>query len=268
VRYDIPPDVIYEAIVNAVAHRDYTSAGAVQVSVFSDRVEVWNPGALPSPLTLESLRHPHGSIARNHRLCEAFFLAQYIEKYGTGTLMMIRECLFHQLPEPAFAQRGGEFTITLWRDWLTENFLASQHLNERQYKAISQIKIAGSITSGEYQKITQAIPRTATRDLDELVSKGLLVKRGRGGRGAHYVLAGKSDINRTNRTLGSEAGGLKDQKISAANKPFANKPIRTGKKQKTKRPLPSTPAKGSQKDQSRKVSGTHVKKSHNKSLKG
>lgn len=95
VRHEIPPDVIREAIVNAIAHRDYTSAGAVQVSVFADRVEVWNPGTLPPPLTLESLRQPHGSIARNHLICEALFLARYIEKYGTGTLMMIRESLAH-----------------------------------------------------------------------------------------------------------------------------------------------------------------------------
>jgi predicted HTH transcriptional regulator len=88
--------VIREAVVNAVAHRDYASAGAVQVSVFADRVEVWNPGVLPAPLTTESLRQPHGSIARNPRLCEALFLARYIEKYGTGTLLMIRESLAHK----------------------------------------------------------------------------------------------------------------------------------------------------------------------------
>jgi predicted HTH transcriptional regulator len=107
-------------MVNAIAHRDYTSAGAVQVSVFSDRVEARNPGTLPPPLTPESLRQPHGSIARNPRICEALFLTHYIEKYGTGTLMMIRESLAHALPEPDFARRGGEFTIAVWRNWLTE----------------------------------------------------------------------------------------------------------------------------------------------------
>ena len=53
--------MVREAIVNAVAHRDYALAGAVQVSVFADRVEVWNPGVLPPPLTPELLRKPHGS---------------------------------------------------------------------------------------------------------------------------------------------------------------------------------------------------------------
>ena len=69
--------------------------------------EVWNPGVLPAPLTTESLRQPHGSIARNPRLCEALFLARYIEKYGTGTLLMIRESLAHNLPEPDFRSAVG-----------------------------------------------------------------------------------------------------------------------------------------------------------------
>lgn len=87
VRYEVPHEVVREAIVNAVAHRDYNSSGSVQVSVFADRLEVWNPGNLPAPLTPESLRHPHGSIPRNHRLCDVLFLARYIEKFGTGTLI-------------------------------------------------------------------------------------------------------------------------------------------------------------------------------------
>lgn len=197
VRYEIPPDVIHEAIVNAVAHRDYTSSGAVQVSVFADRVEIWNPGALPAPLTPESLRHPHGSIARNHRLCEAFFLAQYIEKYGTGTLMMIRECLAHQLPEPAFVQRGGEFTMTLWRDWLTEELLASYGLNDRQMKAMAAIRQKSSLSTMDYQALTGAARSTAKRDLEDLVGRGILLLQG-SGRGTFYELSKKRPINGPN----------------------------------------------------------------------
>jgi len=187
VRYEIPPDVVREAIVNAVAHRDYTSAGSVQVSVFADRVEVWNPGTLPAPLTTESLRHPHGSIPRNHRLCEALFLARYIEKYGTGTLMMIRETAAHNLPEPDFAQRGGEFTIALWRDWLTEEVLAGLKLTDRQMTAVTLLKVKKQITSGEYRAHTGVEARTATRDLNELVKKGVFSRHG-DKRGAYYTL--------------------------------------------------------------------------------
>jgi len=190
VRYEIPPDVIREAIVNAIAHRDYTSAGAVQVSVFADRVEVWNPGTLSAPLTTESLRHPHGSIARNHRLCEALFLAGYIEKYGTGTLMMIRECIAHELPEPDFVQRGGEFTTVIWRDWLTDQVLAGYGLNDRQLKAVAYLKVNGSIASSDYQQLTGVTPKTAARDLSGLVENGIAERRGEK-RASHYVLKGR-----------------------------------------------------------------------------
>lgn len=194
VRYEIPHDVIREAVVNAIAHRDYISAGAAQVSVFADRVEVWNPGTLTPPLTPESLRLPHGSIARNPRICEALFLARYIEKYGTGTLMMIRESLAHALPEPDFAQRGGEFTSTVWRDWLTDGVLAGYNLNDRQLKAIAYIKTHGKISNAEYQQVTHAIKKTATRDLNALKGKGIIEQIGSRGPGVHYVLAKKGDI--------------------------------------------------------------------------
>lgn len=197
VRFEIPPDVIREAIVNAIAHRDYSSGGAVQVSVFADRVEVWNPGTLSPPLTLESLRHPHGSIPRNHRVCEGLFLARYIEKYGTGTLMMIRESLAHALPEPDFAQRGGEFTIAVWRDWLTSEVLAGFHLNERQLQAMAYLKVNGVITNADYQNVASCPQRTAARDLNELVQKGVIELEGKG-RGARYRLLKKRAINAPN----------------------------------------------------------------------
>jgi predicted HTH transcriptional regulator len=200
VTYEIPPDVIREAIVNAIAHRDYTSAAAVQVSVFADRVEIWNPGLLPPPLTPERLRHPHRSIAHNPRIAEALFLVRYIEKYGTGTLMMIRESVGHALPEPDFEQRGGEFVTILWRDWLTEKMVASLGLNDRQHASILHLKLRQQITNAEYQRLTGALNRTASRDLDDLVKKGVLRKVGKTGRGAHYVLVPKQVINRTNAT--------------------------------------------------------------------
>lgn len=194
VRYEIPAEVVREAIVNAVAHRDYTSAGAVQVSVFADRVEVWNPGTLPAPLTTESLRQPHGSIPRNHRLCEALFLARYIEKYGTGTLMMIRESLAHNLPEPDFAQRGGEFTIALWRDWLTTEVIESLRLNDRQIACLNVLKAQQRIMTMEYQHLVRCSRRTAARDLHELLNKGVIQRQG-SGRSAHYVLVRNRAIN-------------------------------------------------------------------------
>jgi predicted HTH transcriptional regulator len=202
-RYELPPDVIREAIVNAVAHRDYAHQGAIQVSVFADRLEVWNPGELLAPLTLEQLRKPHRSLTRNARVCEALYLAGYIEKYGTGTLMMIQESVEHALPEPDFGQQPGEFVTTLWRDWLTAYVLAGLNLNDRQHTVISHLKISRQITNAEYRQLTGATDRTAARDLEDLVSKGLLMKTAKTGRSTAYRLVQKPAINPTNPPSGN-----------------------------------------------------------------
>lgn len=114
VNYELPPDAVREAIVNAVAHRDYTSTGSVQVMLFADRLEVWNPGNLPSALTLAKLREPHGSFPANPLLAEPLYLAKYIERMGTGTRDMIRLCREAGLREPQYTVRDG-FVQTLWR---------------------------------------------------------------------------------------------------------------------------------------------------------
>jgi hypothetical protein len=114
VAYEIPPEVVAEAIVNAVAHRDYTSNGSVQVMLFADRLEVWNPGGLPPSLTLQKLREPHGSVPHNPLLAEALYLTKYIERMGTGTRDMIRRCREAGLAEPEFSLSDG-FTTAIRR---------------------------------------------------------------------------------------------------------------------------------------------------------
>ena len=112
--YEVPPEVVTEAIVNAVAHRDYTENGSVQVMLFADRLEVRNPGRLPPALTFDMLRVAHRSIPGNPLLAEPLYLAEYIERMGTGTVDMIRRCAGAGLPEPEFAVTGG-FVTTIRR---------------------------------------------------------------------------------------------------------------------------------------------------------
>ena len=114
VTYEIPKEVVTEAIVNAVAHRDYTSNASVQVMLFSDRLEVLNPGRLPPSLTLEQLRETHRSVPSNPLLARSLYLNRYIEEMGTGTLDMIRRCSDAGLPEPEFTDSSG-FKTTIWR---------------------------------------------------------------------------------------------------------------------------------------------------------
>ena len=114
VSYEIPKEVVTEAIVNAVAHRDYTDNASVQVMLFADRLEVSNPGRLTPSLTLEQLRDTHRSVPSNPLLARSLYLTQYIEEMGTGTLDMIRRCRDAGLPEPEFTDSSG-FKATIWR---------------------------------------------------------------------------------------------------------------------------------------------------------
>ena len=114
VAYEIPKEVVREAIVNAVAHRDYTSNASAQVMLFSDRLEILNPGRLPPSLTLEQLRETHPSVPNNRLLARSLYLTQYIEEMGTGTLDIIRRCGDAGLSEPEFTDSSG-FKITIWR---------------------------------------------------------------------------------------------------------------------------------------------------------
>ena len=189
VTFEIPRSVILEAIVNAVAHRNYDHNGFVQVIVFADRVEVWNPGELPPGLTPDILRQPHGPIPRNPLIAEPLFRTKYAEKVGTGTTDMIADCRAAGLPEPDFEQRGPHFVVTLWRDWLTDEVLASYDLNSRQLRLMGLLRTQHRITNTDYQQAFSVAKRTASLDLGELVEKGLIERVGTTGKGVYYRLA-------------------------------------------------------------------------------
>ena len=112
--YEIPPEVVSEAVVNAVAHRDYADDRRVRVILFSDRLEVRNPGRLPPPLIPDELRRPRRSVPGNPLLARALYLADYGERRGTGTLEMSRACAAAGVPEPEFTV-ADEFVTTVRR---------------------------------------------------------------------------------------------------------------------------------------------------------
>lgn len=189
--YELPKEAVTEAIVNAVAHRDYMSNASVQVMLFADRLELWNPGELPPSLTPELLRVPHASIPRNPLLAEPLYLVRYIEKAGTGTLDMIARCREAGLPEPDFEQRAGQWVVTIWRDWLTEVVMDKLGLRDRERRLVSLLKARGRIGNKEYQEEFGVSKPTASRHLETLADRGVLTKIGTTGKGTYYVLSRK-----------------------------------------------------------------------------
>lgn len=192
--YEIPEFVVREALVNATAHRNYYSTASVQVMIFADRIEIWNPGQLPPQLTLDDLRKPHPSIPINPLISEQLYLTKYIEKAGSGTIEMIKECRENNLPEPEFDQRMGNFVTTIWRDIYTDRYLDKFELNERQRKIIKYIKEHDRVTSGECQKLFGVSRQTVNRDMSKLIEYELVERKGKG-KETYYVLRHKCVTN-------------------------------------------------------------------------
>lgn len=156
-KYEISREVVTEAIVNAVAHRDYTSNGSVQVMLFSDRLEVWNLGRLPSSLPLEKLRVAHGLVPGNPLLAESLYLTNYIERMGTGTRDMIRRYVAAELPAPEFAVTDG-FVATVRRKvaLVSEKYQGAKYTGQVTGEGTGEV--AGEVT-GEVCRLLQVLKK-------------------------------------------------------------------------------------------------------------
>ncbi len=112
-RWSLPPAAVREAVINAVAHADYSQRGApIRVAVFDDRLEVENPGLLPFGLTVDDL--PLGvSKLRNRVVGRVFHELGLVEQWGSGVQRMIAACRAGGLPAPVLEEIGTRFRVTL-----------------------------------------------------------------------------------------------------------------------------------------------------------
>lgn len=192
-RWEYPLRALEEVLNNALAHRDYSSNADIQVSIYDDRIEVWNPGELLKPLTPVDLKKKHNSIPRNKLLAETMFLIKYIEEWGTGTNRVMKKMKKYHLPEPEFQNISGGFEVMLtgpgesFRDQIGSDDSPILDINERQKKALEYLQNRGKITRQKYLDITNVSTRTANNDLKALEEMGLVKRMGKG-RAVHYVL--------------------------------------------------------------------------------
>ncbi len=181
VEYDIPEEVVAEGIVNAVAHRDYASNASVEVQLFPDRLEIWNPGTLHPPLTLAKLYQPHASQPNNPLIAEPLFLTKYIEKAGTGTVDMMERCRAAGMKRLEFCTDAGFFILTVWRKIpgtkpgpSRDQVGTKSALSRHQVDILRKCLIESGIT--DLMKISGRTDRTKFRNqvLNPLLQDGLL----------------------------------------------------------------------------------------------
>ena len=199
---EYPEEALREALVNALAHRDYEDAGRrITVDVFRDRIEIISPGSLPGNLSLAKLRSGKArSRSRNPNISQGLVFLGRMEERGTGIMRMRDAMLNHGLDEPLITIADNEVVVVLRgpgedmnRIRISENITAglspsvAAKLNERQKVILAEIVKNGTVSTGWITTTLGIVKDTAGRDIKELVVYGLIVPKGQG-RGRHYVL--------------------------------------------------------------------------------
>jgi len=174
---EYPYEAVRESLLNAVIHKNYFGP-PIQISIYDDKFMIWNPGELPNELTLDDLKAKHASYPRNPIIADVFFKAGLIETWGRGTLKIIEECKNADLPEPKFEISSGGFLVTFSKDRFTQDYLEKLNLNDRQIIAVQYLKKSDFITNRLYQEICKTSERTASRDLEQLTIKKVLIRIG------------------------------------------------------------------------------------------
>lgn len=187
-KFEYPKEAVREALLNAVAHKDYSGGVPIQISVYSDKIIFWNEGQLPENWTVKTLLEKHASRPYNPDIANALFRSGYIESWGRGTIKIIKECKQAGIPEPVFSYDSSDISVEFRKNIYNEKYLQSLDLNERQVKALLYLKEKGKITNSDYQTLNDVSRETATRDLKELIDKQLIKPSGQKGAGAFYTL--------------------------------------------------------------------------------
>ncbi len=184
--YEYPKGAVREALLNAIAHKDYSGGVPIQISVYTDKIIIWNEGQLPENWTVKNLLEKHASRPYNPDIANALFRSGYIESWGRGTLKIIRECKQAGIPEPVFSYDSSDISVEFRKDIYNEKYLQSLNLNDRQVKAVLFTKEKGKLTNSDYQTLNDVSRETATRDLKELIDKQLIKPSGQREQG-HFI---------------------------------------------------------------------------------
>jgi ATP-dependent DNA helicase RecG len=185
-----PPAAIREALVNAVAHRDYHIRGReIEVRMFSDRLEIYSPGGLAGFITLDNIVDEH--FSRNPRIVNGLYQWGYIEELGLGVDLMIEEMVNAGHPVPEFRATEHSFTVTFKSIQVRRPIpqtTAELTMNERQAKVLTFLDQHARIRNREYQELCPDVSAETLRlDLADLVERGILLKIGEK-RGTYYIL--------------------------------------------------------------------------------
>lgn len=188
-RRDVPeysPIAVREALVNALVHADYSLTGShIQVAIFSDRLEIQNPGMFPFGFTLDDLKAGISRV-RNRVIARVFHALQFMEEWGSGYKRIIDACRQGGYPEPRWEELGMTIRVTFYPHSQASLPIAIStdvvHLPDREQLIMS---LFDQVEYLPFREIAQRLPisisdRTLRYDLRKLKQKKVLTTQGKG----------------------------------------------------------------------------------------
>ncbi len=192
-KVEYPTFVWQEAIVNAVAHRDYSLQGApIEVWMFDDRMEVRSPGLPPAPVTVEALnRRERVHLSRNPLLVRTLTDLQYMRDLGEGIPRMFDEMDRSGCYPPRFEVIGGfVFQVTLRNEpiydrgtleWLSK-FEGVDLSGDQKRMLAHAYTHSNRFTNHDYQKVSRTDIYGASNAIKDMIRKGVARSTGKGSR--------------------------------------------------------------------------------------
>lgn len=192
---EYPEKAIREAVINAVAHRDYSHyvrGSHIHIRLFADRLEIRSPGGLFGNVTIDTI--DEAQSARNATLAKLLEEVRIVENHGRGIGEMNDACRSANLEPPKFADSRDWFSVTFLNHTLMNpdayawlNRYATFPLNDHQRVALVYLRTRGQLTNSEYRRLNHVDMTTASNDLRGLVRAGAIEPFG-SGRWSYYEL--------------------------------------------------------------------------------
>ena len=203
---EYPEEVLREAIVNALAHRDYGLVGStVDITIWDDRIEVTSPGPLPGHITADNMRGEHYS--RSPRIMRILRTVGLVEEYGDGVDRMFREMESRLLEPPLFNATSDSVTVTLRNRMLVDiddqvwlRSLSDIRMTLEERRALVVANREGSVTPRHLRELMPDADAGAV--LAAATAKGLLVRTGTRG-GSRYVLSDEVVLRAGSTAIGA-----------------------------------------------------------------
>jgi len=184
---EVPEESLREAIFNSIIHKDYRGA-PIQLSVYNDKLILWNEGHLPEDFTIETLLGKHPSRPYNKNIADVFFKAGFIEAWGRGISKIINGFTKANLPAPVFQTTMGGILVTIKRVAVMMNEPKEQvnvtedvtvSVTENRLESVLRlIKNDNAITTTKLAQLLNVTRRTIARDIENLKSAGKIRRIG------------------------------------------------------------------------------------------